>query len=229
VSPQGGPTVGLVNEYWVNSGDCENENDDCEFGQYEGDEWWSLEQAAVGEAFPTGIYMPRGSLRGTVKGEYAYGMRLEVTRHLVGFEGESGDWPDGVYTQIEIHDVSDPYDDSFTVERTEGDEQITIFSLAWADQFGNQYVRSETLDGSGNYTYGDIYFDPNVGKWLIGTYGSDDGWYEGGAEPSRLGVIHMAPMTPSGPAGVALSVAAIGAGTYLTQTGHFIFDVGRWL
>lgn len=51
------------------------------------------------------------------------------------------------------------------------------------DNAGNEYLRSFEKDRNDKYTYGDIYFDDTNQKWVIGTIGDENGWWEG-KEPS---------------------------------------------
>lgn len=47
------------------------------------------------------------------------------------------------------------------------------------DDSGKEYLRSFKKNNDGKYIYGDIHFDENNQKWIIGTIGDEEGWWEG--------------------------------------------------
>jgi hypothetical protein len=61
----------------------------------------------------------------------------------------------------------------------------TIGEGTWIDENTDiLYRRSEEKDSTGNFTYGSLHYDSEAETWVIGAYGSADGWWEGTSEPS---------------------------------------------
>ena len=72
-------------------------------------------------------------------------------------------------------DVNSPYG----VYKPHGDVsgQRVIGLPEWKDGYGLRYTRSMNKEKNGHYSYGFIHYDK--GKWLIGSVGDENGWYEG--------------------------------------------------
>ncbi len=172
---EGGNYYLWYNGYWIISKTAgfgitedwkwNNEDDHTEGGYYSGDEWYSsYSLPAVGESV---VFYPRGSKRGTTQNAYESSNEIEVSASFDYWQySERGDAPAGIYA---------PMSDQ------SGNKIVGI--PQWTDQDDTEYTRSLEKDDNGHYTYGTISYDKDNEKWLIGTYESNSGWWEG-EEPS---------------------------------------------
>jgi hypothetical protein len=129
---------------------------DSDAGTYTGDEWWSC-------ATKTGTFEARGRGRGSTEGAYE-GTAKTVAEVKNGWEhSEGGTDMIGKYTGVGDESESD--------DRYIGYPSFTDGT--------DTYTRSAEKDANGYYTYGDISYDNTNSVWIIGTYDSESGWWEG--------------------------------------------------
>lgn len=141
--------------------------------EYKGDAWWGPTSWLYDEE-----YKPRGSLRGDTLGAYdeeqdSYFVWWEID----GYRRDPGQgwWnePAGVY-----HKYHRYRDENFEEQEDIDTNDTLIVGLGkWEDQQNTEYIESLEAEGA-NKTYGSIHHDGT--GWVIGTRGSDAGWYEGG-------------------------------------------------
>jgi len=94
----------------------------------------------------------------------------------------------------------------------------------WTDG-STTYTRS-LAQVSGHFTYGDIYYDSSNSKWVIGTYGSSEGWWDSDDEPSKTSSVTFTAHSPaSGDLTITLSTYVLGDNKYDIYTG----DAPRFL
>lgn len=150
------------------------------YAQYVGDLWWSC-------ATFEGLYLPRGSIRGNVQNEHdSTATHRKVTWSIIGHRRAAE--PNG---DIEPAGVFDSYERVASVDNEgavtpnvqQSPSSVAVGLKRFVDQAGTVYLEN-MLSGSAK-RYGSIwyaglfdYFGDYEG-WLIGDYGSPDGWYEG--------------------------------------------------
>lgn len=152
---------------------------------YTGDSWWSSSSLE-------GVYNARGSGRGTKEGGYT-GTPKEVYWYITGYirdnwsGWDSSDEPLGryiPYSRTVAPDSGSPDGMENSADEVYPSPSDTFTSSylyvglpRWEDGTGTVYTRSLETGDTGYYTYGDIYHDGT--GWVIGTRGSEEGWYEG--------------------------------------------------
>lgn len=153
--------------------------------EYIGDEWWSSSTFE-------GFYDARGSLRGTVEGEFN-GIPKFVEWTFSGYRKDYGDSSSvtpptsfgisGLYKyferELDIDSSSSASDFSEIITSDSSMGYLDIGVPIWVDQNGTEYQRSLEKE-DGYFTYGNIYYDGS--GWVIGTRDSSSGWWEG-SEP----------------------------------------------
>ena len=130
-------------------------------------EWWSMERKSYSlpeNLDESAIFIPRGSLKNNPPSN----ITLQVYFNPKNLWVKNGGGRDhlGVY-----YKYSDPT--NFRV----------VGIPKFRDSTYKEYLRSFSKGSNGKYTYGDIYFDDTSQKWVIGTVGDENGWWEG-EEPS---------------------------------------------
>lgn len=136
------------------------EHYDSDSGTYSGDAFWGGSVPSI-DGSPTS-FQPRGSIRSS-------GTAREVGFIFPRWQ-KADDKPDSPYG------VYDPVQDWLP------SGQLEVGNPVWKDQYGTLYMRSLNRINS-RYTYGNARYVTAAAGWVIGTYGSDDGWWQG-AEPS---------------------------------------------
>ena len=130
-------------------------------------EWWSMESKR--DSLPrnpdeSAIFIPRGSLKNDPPSSITLTLHFEVNNLWV----KNGGGRDhlGVYYN---------YADTTNIK--------VVGIPQFRDGTYKKYLRSFSKGSNDKYTYGDIYFDDTSQKWVIGTVGDENGWWEG-EEPS---------------------------------------------
>ena len=151
-------------------------------GYWDGDPWYVRGSGTVSVS---GRYYGRGSNGGSDYHNPGQGTAVDVTRTLYGMERVATTAlaaPSGEYKEFSYSEVVNG-DGTVTGTKVYGTATETLGSLTFTDQFFNEYIRSPVLDANGKHTYGTIHYDNTASKWIIGTIGAADGWWEG-SEPS---------------------------------------------
>lgn len=143
-------------EYWMPADPINNPSG---AGAYTGTAFYTGTPPALGSS---ATFEARGNLRGTTKDAYS-GTAITLT------------------TKYERWESSTLYGEYIAAGGASGTKYCGL--PQWTDGDSNTYIRSLTKTAD-KYTYGAIRYDTINLKWLIGTYGSVSGWYEG-SEPSK--------------------------------------------
>ena len=156
-------------EYWMPSDPINNPSG---AGEYTGTAFYTGTPPALGGS---ATFQARGSLRGTTKDAYS-GTAITLT------------------TKYERWESATLYGEYTAAGGASGTKYCGL--PQWKDGSSNTYIRSVSKT-SNKYTYGDISYNTTYSKWLIGTYGSTSGWYEG-SEPSKTGSVTFTFTVPEG-------------------------------
>ncbi len=129
-------------------------------GKYMGDAFYTGSFAAIGSS---SSWVARGSLRGTTQGAYS-GDPLAITTKFYRYTtDESGGY--GKFTG------------------TGGESGEIYLGVPQWTYDGNDYPRSANTI-SGKYTYGEISWNTVASKYVLGVYGSEDGWHQSSTYPT---------------------------------------------
>lgn len=156
-------------EYWK---PVDPVNDPDGAGSYQGTAFYTGTPPALGGS---ATFQARGSLRGTTKDAYS-GTPITIT------------------TQYQRWESATLYGEYTAAGGASGTKYCGL--PQWTDGDDNTYIRSISKT-DGKYSYGNIKYDITSLKWLIGTYGSASGWYEG-SEPSKTGSVTFTFTVPEG-------------------------------
>jgi hypothetical protein len=140
---------------------------------YSGDVWWSCDAALTLDPETPTTFNERGHNRGAVEGEFngdSFELEFYFKRYVRDINSAwPSDAPAGVYKWCD-------------------NEEITKKAglLVGEEYYGSDiiyYTQSlEKVDG--HYVFGDLHYDSDVGKLVLGTVGSNRGWWEAeGSEP----------------------------------------------
>ncbi len=157
------PIGSPIYEYW----EYTDPTDTSKGGAYKGSAFYTL-GSAYGGNFPsldaTSTAYGRGSLRGTTEGA-ASSTTLEVSTTWQRWLSPSLSQPYGKYT---------------AAGTASGDK---YFGLPSWRLDKTVYVRS-SIKSDDHWSYGEIAWDSTAEKFVLGNYGSAEGWHEAASDPS---------------------------------------------